>query len=201
MIDTNMYDYNDKGLSKTCKKDSYYEDKHRQEQRAFINRECEDAKKRGDWVIVMGHIPAVANGHKETKPVIFNRELLDILKECSPHLYMCGDEHNQQFIAGFARSERSDIAGFARSEQSDIDEKEEKSLLKDELIGVKTAFAIVGSGGTQLDPLYTKDVYGTKYAKSVFGFSTVKPEENRLKLTFHNIYDESDESQTFFIYK
>jgi len=74
-------------------------------------------------------------------------------------------------------------------------------LLKDELIGVKTAFAIVGSGGTQLDPLYTKDVYGTKYAKSVFGFSTVKPEENRLKLTFHNIYDESDESQTFFIYK
>jgi hypothetical protein len=52
----------------------------------------------GDWNIVIGHIPFVANGHKPEKHPILTRDLHDLVLSMKPQLYICADEHNQQYI-------------------------------------------------------------------------------------------------------
>jgi hypothetical protein len=49
------------------------------------------------YTIVVGHIPCIAVGHKEDKPV-FNKRLEKLIREIKPIIYFCADEHNQQFI-------------------------------------------------------------------------------------------------------
>jgi len=54
--------------------------------------------KMGNWNLVIGHIPYKANGHKDDKPKILNRKLKEVLNIARPQLYICADEHNQQFL-------------------------------------------------------------------------------------------------------
>lgn len=137
MLDTNMYEEG----QNTCSGDPYT-DTDRDAQRRFVEASYKEAIANGHWIIFMGHIPAKANGHKEKKKIVYNDMLYKLLVEFPPHLYICGDEHNQQFIVD-----------------------------KETGIGL----AIVGSGGTDLDPIVYKQlgthpVEKTYYAESMFGF-------------------------------
>lgn len=53
---------------------------------------------KGDWKVVIGHIPYIANGHKEKRPFVYNSKVEKILDIIKPQLYICADEHNQQVI-------------------------------------------------------------------------------------------------------
>lgn len=55
-------------------------------------------KNKGDWNIVIGHIPYLANGHKQEKHPIDRPILSKLINDICPQLYICADEHNQQFI-------------------------------------------------------------------------------------------------------
>jgi hypothetical protein len=61
-------------------------------------------KNNADWNIVFGHVPCKANGHKKKTPIIHNQELEDIFTDIKHgnfpkvQLYMCADEHNQQYL-------------------------------------------------------------------------------------------------------
>jgi hypothetical protein len=50
-----------------------------------------------NWTIVVGHIPFVSYGHKVGKSV-YNKRLGKLIEQIKPHIYFCGDEHDQQFI-------------------------------------------------------------------------------------------------------
>jgi len=66
-----------------------------------INTQTEWAisvSKDGDWNIVIGHIPYLANGHKKEKHPVQRKNLQELIKVMKPELYICADEHNQQFI-------------------------------------------------------------------------------------------------------
>lgn len=56
-------------------------------------------KKENCWNIVIGHNPFFANGHKQSKPIILNNTLKNLLEKMKPDLYICADEHNQQFLS------------------------------------------------------------------------------------------------------
>ena len=52
----------------------------------------------GDWKIVIGHIPYIANGHKTKRPNVYNKGVEKILDIIKPHIYICADEHNAQAL-------------------------------------------------------------------------------------------------------
>lgn len=156
VIDTNVFD----PKQETCKGgDQFYTQTDKEKQLQFISATYELAKNRNDWIIMIGHIPALANGHKlkNESIVVKNNEVYNIIENYRPHIYICGDEHNQQFIY-------------------DID--------------INVSLAVVGSGGTNLDPIYYKTdesfnpVPGTCYAEQVFGFIALKFNENDMCVRF-----------------
>lgn len=154
MLDTNMYEED----QTTCNGEPYT-DEDRLAQYHFISECYAEAIKNHHWIIFMGHIPAKANGHKQKRKVVFNEQLYNLLSKFTPHLYICGDEHNQQFIY-------------------------------DKEIG--TSLAIVGSGGTDLDPIYYKQegeepIEQTLYAESMFGYLTINITNDHLSVTIISV--------------
>jgi len=127
-----------------------YTDLEREKQREFIKESCDKAKIRGDWLIMIGHIPAVANGHKESRIEIKNEMVYELLDINRPHLYVCGDEHNQQFIYEKNIGVSLSIIG---SGGTDLDNIFYKKLEEEK----------------DVEP-----INGTCYADKVFGFLTVK---------------------------
>lgn len=155
VLDTNMYEKK----PYRCDQETKFTDEDIKKQEDFVNEECERAKENEDWLIIIGHIPAIATGHKSSN--IENQPLLSLIKRCHPHLYVCGDEHNQQFI------------------------------YKDSI-----SFAIVGSGGTDLDPLNADKVDGTRYARKNFGFLRLSFSNQQLDVTFNVSYDDENTEET-----
>lgn len=89
VIDTNMFEE----VPLKCDKSPYTQDE--------INEQInwiKSVSNIGSWKIVIGHIPYIANGHKKKKPQIFNNSLSQILDIVNPQVYLCADEHNQQFL-------------------------------------------------------------------------------------------------------
>lgn len=89
VLDTNMFEEN----PVTCTGVNFT-DKQISDQ---INWALSGANK-GDWNIVIGHTPYLANGHKKDKHPVIRKELGNLIKKIRPQLYICADEHNQQFI-------------------------------------------------------------------------------------------------------
>lgn len=89
VIDTNMFE--DEPIM--CSQEPFTEEQ--------INRQINWAlsvANQGDWNIVIGHIPYLSNGHKKDKHPVSRKRLADLINRMQPHLYICADEHNQQFI-------------------------------------------------------------------------------------------------------
>lgn len=156
-IDTNMFDEGQLQCDKTP-----YTDEMRFRQAQWMHQSLVP----NAWNIIIGHIPILANGHKQKRPVVHNRQLYDLISSVVKHgkeinarvyLYICADEHNQQFIY---------------DRELDI------------------GLVIAGSGGTDLDALYGHVIDGTKYMKSTFGFVMLEFSDE-MKIIFYSSIDKN----------
>lgn len=97
VIDTNMFDVNDKELSDPlhCDKTPYTIGQLFA-QKQWVRQVIKD--ERADWNIIIGHIPYLSNGHKNKNHPVYRIELANFIREVKPDLYICADEHNQQII-------------------------------------------------------------------------------------------------------
>lgn len=91
-IDTNMYD------KSWC--DGLYPDDAEENQKKWLENILLNDH---DWNIVIGHIPFLCNPHKKKGEKIkprFEKNLYKLIQENADKidLYMCADEHNQQYI-------------------------------------------------------------------------------------------------------
>lgn len=92
-IDTNIYE-------KTwCNQDNYPENAH-EKQAIWLTHILNQYNNSNTWNIVIGHIPFLANSHIQKEIVRYENLLADLLTKNSNliDLYMCADEHNQQYI-------------------------------------------------------------------------------------------------------
>jgi len=169
-IDTNVYDFDEEEIATLCseyeKEDdgslartSYgYTASFRKNQMMWVRQVLRE----NAWNILVGHIPPKMAPHKPkqshvNKPLY--DDLADLQKEIAStdkkiHLYLCADEHNQQFVS-------------------------DKTI---------PPIAIVGSGGNQLDPIYSSLVEDKEnvlyYAKKVHGFVSLDISGSSIELTF-----------------
>lgn len=93
-IDTNMYD----DSPVLCNKNEQYSAKDIKLQEKWLKNILE--KEISSWNIVIGHIPFIYNIRKEDSDVYENLNLKAVLNKFKDYidLYMCADEHNQQYI-------------------------------------------------------------------------------------------------------
>jgi hypothetical protein len=89
VLDTNMFE--DEPV--TCLQEPFSDEQIRKQEEWALSM-----SKKGDWNIVIGHIPYLSNGHKKDKHPIVRQKLGYLIEKMQPHLYICADEHNQQFI-------------------------------------------------------------------------------------------------------
>jgi hypothetical protein len=89
VLDTNMFDDD----PTHCDGNMYTEQQKESQKNWAIK-----LGKKGDWNIVIGHIPFLANGHKKDKHPVVRKDLLSIIDTIRPDIYICADEHNQQCI-------------------------------------------------------------------------------------------------------
>jgi hypothetical protein len=89
VLDTNMFEDN----PKECSQKPFTKDQI-EKQLSW----AESVSRKGDWNIVIGHVPYLANGHKKDKHPVVRPILSDLISRMTPQLYICADEHNQQFI-------------------------------------------------------------------------------------------------------
>ena len=129
---------------------------------------------KANWNIVIGHVPYKANGHKSKEPVIFNNELNKIFEEIKSlnlpkiQLYICADEHNQQYIHDKQNKMGLVIAGSGGT-----------ALDKD----------------IQRPDIYKND---TLYVNNSFGFISLKFEKDNIKVSYYTSeIDTSNSEETF----
>ena len=96
VIDTNMF-----SEKSTCNPKIAYTDDDRKKQIEWVISTLEENK--SDWNVMVGHVPYKANGHKEKDPKIYNKGLEEVFQAVQKtgikvQIYMCADEHNQQFL-------------------------------------------------------------------------------------------------------
>lgn len=175
-IDTNMYD----SSSQYCQ--GTYSSYHKDKQEEWLGKVL--SKNTENWNIVIGHIPFICNLRKcdEDDDIngniedLTNNELLILLSKYHEYidLYMCADEHNQQYI----------------------------EYRDDE--GVSINQVISGTGGSPLDTeLHCALEYkgglipGTQFFRSGFGFVGMDIDSDIIELNFN--VDDSTRGETYFI--
>ena len=164
-IDTNMYDEE----AKYCEGTYTSEDKEQQEK--WLSKVLE--KNEENWNIVIGHIPFVCNLRKCEKEKnvkdnimdLTNNDLLILLSKFHKYidLYMCADEHNQQYIE-----------------------------YKDKGVRINQVISGTGGAplDRELDcALKYKDkgafIKGTQFFRSGFGFVSMDIDVDKIDLEFH----------------
>ena len=90
-IDTNVYTEN-----KLCGEKGEFISAYIEKQRTWLKSTIDSVNAK--FNIVIGHAPAIANGHKFKKQVVFSPDLKNLLDSVKINLYICADEHNQQFL-------------------------------------------------------------------------------------------------------
>jgi hypothetical protein len=175
-IDTNMYDKS----SQYCQ--GTYTSYHKDKQEEWLGKVL--TKNKENWNIVIGHIPFICNLRKCSEyddinaniEDLTNNELLILLSKYHEYidLYMCADEHNQQYI----------------------------EYRDDE--GVSINQVISGTGGSPLDTeLHCALEYegglihGTQFFRSGFGFVGMDIDSDIIELNFK--VDDSTRGETYFI--
>lgn len=159
IIDTNMFGEKLGEYEKTCNSKVEFTQNDIDNQVRWVVSAINEANCK--WNIIIGHVPYMANGHKESKPVIFNENLNVLFKtvhnECKNkvQVYMCADEHNQQFL---------------------------------HLPDNKLSLVVAGSGGTALDyDVQLLEEYKgiTRFISASFGFVSFEISENTINIDYH----------------
>lgn len=182
-IDTNIYD-----KQKTCnpKEYSHDEDDVSPEQKIWLSNIKNTQKEwlrnviktnNCEWNIIIGHIPFINNPHKKIKKsnfdYAFNDELMNDIYEIRNdvrmskldiQLYLCADEHNQQFI---------------KCPKDYLDMKDLPSIV------------ISGSGGTDLDDFLPSSTLGacTMVGQKSHGFVSLNITNNVINITYYESHN------------
>lgn len=177
-IDTNIY------KKKWCRTDPTEEQppypiQAQFEQAKWLKKQVEKGNTKNAWNIVIGHDPFYTRSHKENTLIRSgSQEFLELIKENahSIHLYMCADEHNQQYVSNLIVS-RKDI--FYKDDRfNDVD-------------GIKLPpQIIVGSGGTKLDKSISNEQElqrATQFYQAAFGFVSMSIEEDHIQFQFNGV--------------
>lgn len=182
-IDTNLYD-----KKKTCNEDQYPEDDEkiqdshriwleytRNKQKLWIEQVIKTNNCK--WNLIVGHIPFINNPHKKIKDSNFdysmNNDLISdiysIRQEINKmsldiQLYMCADEHNQQFI---------------------------KCPENVGIIPNLPPIIIAGSGGTDLDNFLPSHSLKTctMIGKKAHGFVSLNIDSTNIQITYYESKD------------
>jgi hypothetical protein len=162
VIDTNVYEEDPKQCG-----GEYYDDNYITAQEEWVL----EALKSGDcaWNVIVGHIPYKANPHKKQKSGggIHNKKLGALFGKIrddgsvpNVQVYMCADEHNQQFLYDPAMGMALVVAGSGGT-----------ALDKDILL------RYTDGKSSEVDTV-------TRYRHSGFGFTHLKFEEDILTITY-----------------
>lgn len=179
-IDTNIY------KKKWCRTDPTQEQPPYPEEAKFaqakwLKNQLEEGKTKNAWNIVIGHDPFYTRSHKEGSELIrkTHDKFLQLIKENadSIHLYMCADEHNQQYVSDLIATDQGIFYNDVRFEH-DVD-------------GIKLPPQIIaGSGGTKLDKFISHEeelVKATQFYQAAFGFVSMAIGEHNIKFKFNGV--------------
>jgi hypothetical protein len=181
-IDTNMYKKKWCFKEGTPLQEQTYPKNAIQQQEDWLEKTLD--KSTDTWNIVIGHIPFYCVSHKPpTNPKkleIFNEDLYNLMVKYADDidLYMCADEHNQQYITGLVHHDHKKPTYI-----DDDDDDDTKILLPPQVIA--------GSGGTCLDTEFhfikgSVLEKATKHHVSVFGFVSVKVDNEKIIVNFQD---------------
>jgi hypothetical protein len=156
VIDTNMF-----SEKFTCDGKTKYTDKDKETQMNWVLKTLK--KNKCEFNIIIGHVPYKANGHKEKNKTIYNEHLerlfTRILEEekCPKvQVYMCADEHNQQFLYDKTKNMGLVIAG---SGGTALDTKIVKGDFDKDVLHRDPVFGFVGFN-------FSKDFVDIQYHRS-----------------------------------
>ena len=177
-IDTNIY------KKKWCRTDPYekeqpaYPKEAQFAQAKWLKNQLEEGKMKNAWNIVIGHDPFYTRSHKENELTRFKPTLFELIKENadSIHLYMCADEHNQQYVSDLIVNGQ----GVFYNDYKFYDSK-----------GIKLPPQIIaGSGGTKLDKLISNEeelVKATQFYQAAFGFVSMLIGQDHIQFKFNGV--------------
>jgi hypothetical protein len=179
-IDTNIYN------KKWCRTDPnqeqpLYPKEAQFAQAKWLKNQLQEGKVANAWNIVIGHDPFHTRSHKNIDTVLLRKtpdEFLELIKENadSIHLYMCADEHNQQYISDLIVTGRGVFYNDHRFTYCD---------------GIKLPPQIIaGSGGTKLDKLISNEqelVKATQFYQAAFGFVSMSIGQDHIKFQFNGV--------------
>ena len=179
-IDTNIY------KQKWCRTDprqkqQLYPEEAKSAQAKWLKKQLQEGKNKNAWNIVIGHDPFYTRSHKNNPDVLLRdtpREFAQLIKENadSIHLYMCADEHNQQYVRDLIATDHEVFHNDSRFDDGD---------------GIKLPPQIIaGSGGTKLDRFISQEtelVKATKFYQAAFGFVSMSIEKHYIYFKFNGV--------------
>jgi len=164
-IDTNIYD------NEYCSKDEKYDTKFFdyaiQKQKTWLTKILTNNKE--NWNIIIGHNPFISATHSKEDNVNFlvDTRLRKDINELALYidLYMCADEHNQQYLIYYPNGNKKN----------------------------SIPIVISGTGGAPLDknikpiPKEENDNVKTIFTRANFGFVSLNITKDNIKMDFHSV--------------
>ena len=175
-IDTNIYKKKWCRANPKEKEPPAYPKEAQVSQADWLKKQLKIGNEFNAWNIVIGHDPFYTRSHKSDKLIRSDKQFLELIKDNadSIHLYMCADEHNQQYVRDLIVTDR----GIFFNEHDDSN-------------GIKLPPQIIaGSGGTKLDKLISKEeelVKATKFYQPAFGFVSMLIEKDQIQFKFNGV--------------
>jgi|LakMenE01Jun11ns_1017448.scaffolds.fasta_scaffold9929219_3 hypothetical protein len=176
-IDTNIY------KKKWCRTDPNqkapaYPKEAQVSQAKWLKNQLEIGKTKNAWNIVIGHDPFYTRSHKNRTIIRSEQEFLQLIKENAEYinLYMCADEHNQQYVSNLIVNGKDIFYNDHRFTDSN---------------GIKLPPQIIaGSGGTKLDRSISDEeelTRATQFYQAAFGFVSMSIGKDHIKFQFNGV--------------
>lgn len=180
-IDTNIYKKKWCRADPTQKNPPPYPEQAQFAQAKWLKNKLREGKAKNAWNIVIGHDPFHTRSHKDIDTLLLRKtpnEFLELIKENaeSIHLYMCADEHNQQYISDLIVTGRGIFYNDDRFSYCD------RIKLPPQIIA--------GSGGTKLDKLISHEeelVKATQFYQAAFGFVSMSIGKDHIQFKFNGV--------------
>jgi hypothetical protein len=194
-IDTNIYKKKWCRANPKEKEPPAYPKEAQVSQADWLKKQLKIGNQINAWNIVIGHDPFYTRSHKSDKIIRSDKEFLELIKDNadSIHLYMCADEHNQQYVRDLIVTD----SGIFFNEHYD----DGGNVIK------LPPQIIAGSGGTKLDKSISDDkqlLSATKFYQAAFGFVSILIDEYHIQFQFNGVSSpqtHAKDSEVFIITK
>ena len=177
-IDTNIYKKKWCRTDPNQKEPPAYPKEAQVSQADWLKKQLEEGKTKNAWNIVIGHDPFYTRSHKNGTIIRSEQEFLELIKDNadSIHLYMCADEHNQQYVSNLIVNGKDIFYNDHRFTDGN---------------GIKLPPQIIaGSGGTKLDKSISDEkelARATQFYQAAFGFVSMLIDEYRIQFKFNGV--------------